>query len=287
PTLTVHMQAEATGLIEDSGRVVGLRAKTLGGEVEYRADLTVGADGRGSKLRDASGLKVDDLGAPMDVLWFQLPRDSDNEDQLLARVNNGRFIITIDRGDYWQCALVIPKGGADVARQQGIEALRAKIGEAAPFLASKTGELKSFDDVRLLTVAVDRLEHWSKPGLLFIGDAAHAMSPIGGVGVNLAVQDAIAASNILGERLAKGERLDDNDLDAVRRRRLMPTRIIQRFQVAAQNVVLKPGLADDAGARINVKPIEFIAHIPVLRRLAARMIGLGVRLERVRHVGSI
>ncbi|MEO7082752.1 MAG: FAD-dependent oxidoreductase, partial [Gemmatimonadaceae bacterium] len=200
PTLTVHMQAEAIGLIEDSGRVVGLRAKTLGGEVEYRADLTVGADGRGSKLRDASGLKVDDLGAPMDVLWFQLPRDSDNEDQLLARVNNGRFIITIDRGDYWQCALVIPKGGADVARQQGIEALRAKIGEAAPFLASKTGELKSFDDVRLLTVAVDRLEHWSKPGLLFIGDAAHAMSPIGGVGVNLAVQDAIAASNILGER---------------------------------------------------------------------------------------
>jgi 2-polyprenyl-6-methoxyphenol hydroxylase-like FAD-dependent oxidoreductase len=284
PSLRVMMQTTATKLIEENGRVAGVHATTLTGDLEIRADLTVGADGRASMLRDQSGLQVEDLGAPIDVFWFRLPRDPRDEDQLLARVNNGRFIITIDRGDYWQCAFVIPKGGADQARSEGIEAFRAKVRDAAPFLADKVGTLASFDDIKLLTVAVNRLEHWSRPGLLFIGDAAHAMSPIGGVGINLAIQDAIAAANYLAEPLAAGRALTDEDVDAVRRRRLLPTKVIQRFQVLAQDRVLAPGLADRA--RINATPLELIAHVPMLRRLAARMIGLGVRLERVRSPSS-
>jgi 2-polyprenyl-6-methoxyphenol hydroxylase-like FAD-dependent oxidoreductase len=282
PSLQVMMQTEAKSLIEEDGRVVGVRAKSPDGDVEIRAALTVGSDGRSSILRDQSGLHVEDLGAPIDVFWFRLPRDPNDEDQLLARINNGRFIITIDRGDYWQCAFVIPKGGADQARAEGIEAFRAKVVQAAPFLANKVSTLASFDDIKLLTVAVNRLERWSKPGLLFIGDAAHAMSPVGGVGINLAVQDAIAAANMLAAPLAAGRTLTDDDLDAVRRRRLLPTKILQRFQVLAQDRVLKPGLSDRAGAHINATPIELIAHLPGLGRLAARMIGLGVRLERVR-----
>jgi 2-polyprenyl-6-methoxyphenol hydroxylase-like FAD-dependent oxidoreductase len=282
PSLRVMMQTTAMRLIEDNGRVAGVHARTLDGDIEIRADLTVGADGRASLLRDQSGLVVKDLGAPIDVFWFRLSRDRKNEDQLLARVNNGRFIITIDRGDYWQCAFVIPKGGADKARRDGIEALRSKIAQAAPFLAGKVGELASFDDIKLLTVAVNRLERWSRAGLLFIGDAAHAMSPIGGVGINLAVQDAVAAANLLAAPLAAGRALTDDDLDAVRLRRLMPTRVIQRFQVLVQNRVMKPGLGDGADARINARPLELVGKISVLGRLAARMIGLGVRLERVR-----
>jgi 2-polyprenyl-6-methoxyphenol hydroxylase-like FAD-dependent oxidoreductase len=283
PQFDVRMQAEAVDLVRDSShRIVGLRAQTPGGALEVRADLVIGADGRHSVLRDRAGLKVEDLGAPMDVFWFRLSRDSKDQDQLLARVNRGHFIITIDRGDYWQCAYLIPKGGADAVYARGIEAFRHNIAEAAPFLAARTAELETFDDVKLLSVAVDRLTRWSLPGLLFIGDAAHTMSPIGGVGINLAVQDAIAAANLLGDRLAAGERLDDHDLDAVRRRRLLPTRMIQQFQVLAQNRVLKPALGDQGVSHINATPIRIIAHAPLLQRLAARMLGLGVRLERVK-----
>ena len=283
PALQVIMQAEATDLIRGAdGRVVGLSARTPEGPLEIHADLVVGADGRSSVLRDRAGLPVTDLGAPIDVFWFRLSRDPKDEDQLLGRLNAGRFIVTIERGDYWQCAFVIAKGGADQMKAGGIESFRAKIAEAAPFLGPKLGELKSFDELKLLTVTVDRLEHWSKPGLLFIGDAAHAMSPIGGVGINLAVQDAIAAANILAEPLAAGRTLSDHDLDAVRRRRLLPTRIIQGFQVVVQDRLFKPALAGGDATHINPAPIEFIARTPILQRLAARMIGLGVRLERVR-----
>ena len=282
PALTVLMQAQATDLIEDGGRTTGVRGHTADGPLEVRADLTVGADGRASILRDRAGLKVEDLGAPIDVLWFRLSRDPGDADQLLGRVNNSYFMVTIDRGDYWQCAFVIPKGGAERAKAEGIAAFRVKVGEAAPFLAAKTAELKSFDeDIKLLTVTVDRLEQWSKPGLLFIGDAAHAMSPVGGVGINLAVQDAIAAANLLAAPLAAGKALSAHDLDAVRRRRILPTRIVQGFQVLAQNRLFKPS-TDDNRTRIDARPVEIIAQIPLLGRLAARMIGLGVRLERVR-----
>ncbi len=285
PALTVRMQAQATGLIEADGRCVGLAARTPEGAIEIHADLVVGADGRGSILRDQAGLKVQTLGAPIDVLWFRLSRDPKDEDQLLGRVNHGYFIITIDRGDYWQCAFVIPKGGLEAVRAEGIEAFRRKVADAAPFLEGKTAELRSFDDLKPLTVTVDRLERWSKPGLLFIGDAAHAMSPIGGVGINLAIQDAIAAANRLAEPLAAGRPLGDHDLDAVRRRRLPATRIIQGFQVLAQDRLFKPGL-EDGRAKIDPAPIRLIAHLPLLGRLAARMIGLGVRLERVKSPGG-
>jgi len=280
PALQVMMQAEATKLIEADGRCVGLEAKTPDGLIEVRADLVVGADGRTSVLRDQAGLRIEDLGAPIDVLWFRLSRDPANEDQLLGRVNHGHFMVTIQRGDYWQCAFVIPKGGIDAARAEGIEAFRRKVADAAPFLESKTHELESFDDLKLLTVTVDRLERWSKPGLLFIGDAAHAMSPIGGVGINLAIQDAIAAANRLAAPLAAGKPLSEHDLDAVRRRRLLATRIVQGFQVLAQNRLFKPGL-EDGRTKIDPTPIKVIARTPLLGRLAARMIGLGVRLERV------
>ena len=281
PALTVMMQAEAMALVEEAGRCVGVRGHSTDGPLEIRADLTVGADGRTSVLRDQSGLKIQDLGAPIDVLWFRLSRDPSDEDQLLARINNGYFIITIQRGDYWQCAFVIPKGGLDQVKAEGLQSFRDMVGEAAPMLKSKTHELETFDDLKLLTVAVDRLERWSKPGLLFIGDAAHAMSPIGGVGVNLAVQDAIAAANLLAQPLADGRALAERDLDAVRRRRLWPTRIVQGFQVLVQNRVFKPGL-QGVRAKIDPTPIKVIAGTPLLGRLGARMIGLGVRLERVR-----
>ncbi len=279
PALTVLMQAQATDLIEVDGKVAGVRGHTNEGPLEVRADLVIGADGRSSVLRDRAGLKVEDLGAPIDVFWFRLSRDPVNEDQLLGRVNQGHFMVTIDRGDYWQCAFVIPKGGADKARADGIDAFRRKVAEAAPFLAAKTAELTSFDDLKLLTVTVDRLEHWSRPGLLFIGDAAHAMSPIGGVGINLAVQDAIAAANRLAAPLARGETPGEQDLDAVRRRRMLATRIVQGFQVLAQNRLFRAG---EDGATIDPRPVQIIAATPLLRRLAARMIGLGVRLERVK-----
>ena len=282
PALRVIMQAEATDLIREEGRVVGVRGHTPEGPLEITADLVVGADGRSSILRERAGLPVKDLGAPIDVFWFRLSRDPGDEDQLLGRLNKGRFIVTIERGDYWQCAFVNAKGGADRIRAEGIEAFRARIVEAAPFLAPKVGELKSFDDLKLLTVTVDRMERWSTPGLLFIGDAAHAMSPIGGVGINLAIQDAVAAANLLAESLAAGRPIGDHDLDAVRRCRLWPTKIIQAFQVTVQDRLFKPGLSGGEATRINPAPIEFIARTPILRRLAARMIGLGVRMERVR-----
>ena len=282
PALQVMMQAEATGLIRDGDRVTGVEVTSPTGKLAVRADLTIGADGRGSTLREQAGLKVHNLGAPIDVLWFRLSRDPGTNDQLLARVNNGHFIVTIDRGDYWQCAYVIPKGGAEGARTAGIEAFRTKISEAAPFLASKLAELGSFDDIKLLTVTVDRLERWSTPALLFIGDAAHAMSPIGGVGINLAIQDAIAAANLLAAPLAAGRTITEHQLDAVRRRRMLATRLIQGFQVMVQDRVLKPGLGDSTSARINTRPIKIIARSSMLQRVAARVIGLGVRLERVR-----
>ncbi len=283
PALSVRMRAEAQSLIEEGGRVVGLRGHGTGGAFEVRADLVVGADGRGSTLRDQSGLKVENLGAPIDVLWFRLSRDPRDEDQLLGRLNNGHFMITIERGDYWQCAYVIKKGGADTLRAAGIDAFRAKVAEAASFLTAKTSELESFDDLKLLTVTLDRLEHWSKPGLLFIGDAAHAMSPIGGVGINLAIQDAIAAANLLADPLARGAALTEHDLDAVQRRRLLATRLIQGFQALAQDRLFKPGVQEDHG-QIDATPIKVVASIPLLGHLAARMIGLGVRLERVSSV---
>jgi 2-polyprenyl-6-methoxyphenol hydroxylase-like FAD-dependent oxidoreductase len=282
PALTVRMRAEVMSTIEDSGgRVVGVRGRDESGDFEVHAALTVGCDGRRSTLRAAADLPLESLGAPIDVLWFRIPRDPAEVDDTLARVTPGRFVVTIDRGNYWQCAYVIAKGGAEVLRARGIDAFRADVAAAAPILAAQVGALTSWDDVKLLSVSVDRLTRWSKPGLLCIGDAAHAMSPIGGVGINLAIQDAVATANALAGKLRDGT-LDDADLDVVRRRRLFPTRATQALQVQMQRNVLAPVISG-ANATLEVPlPMRVLTRLPPLQRVLARVLGMGVRPEHVR-----
>ena len=282
PAFTLRMNANVTGIVEDDGRVVGVRGSSPDGDFEVRAGLTVGCDGRHSTVRAGAGLAVEDLGAPIDVLWFRVRRDPAELDNSLARIAPGHFVVTIDRGDYWQCAFVIAKGGADALRQRPIEEFRAQVVKAGPVLAAHIAEaVRSWDDVKLLTVAVDRLTQWSKPGLLCIGDAAHAMSPIGGVGINLAIQDAVAAANLLAVKLRAGT-LADNDVDAVRARRLWPTKATQAAQVGIQSNVLVPVMSG-ANATLEVPlPMRLVTAMPMLQRLLARLLGMGVRPEHVR-----
>jgi len=282
PAFDLHTRANATGLIvEDDGRVAGVRGSGPDGEFAIRAECTIGCDGRHSTMRSAAGLTVEDVGAPIDVLWFRVKRDATIEDSSLARIGPGRIVVTIDRGDYWQCAFVIPKGGAEAFQRQPVGVFRAQVVEAAPQLAAHMEDVRSWDDVKLLTVSVDRLTHWSRPGLLCIGDAAHAMSPVGGVGINLAIQDAVASANLLAVKLRRG-RLTEDELDAVRRRRLWPTRATQAMQVAIQNNVLVPVISG-ANADLQVPlPIRIVTAVPALQRLLARLVGMGVRPEHVR-----
>jgi 2-polyprenyl-6-methoxyphenol hydroxylase-like FAD-dependent oxidoreductase len=280
PTLKVIMSAQVNSLIEIGGRITGVHATTLGGPLEVRADLVVGCDGRTSTVRDASGLLVQDLGSPIDVLWFRLSKKAGDPDQVLGRLGADKMIVSIDRTDYWQCAYVIGKGGIGRIRTEGLEAFKAAVADGAPFLSDRVDELKSFDDIKLLSVTVDRLTQWSKPGLLCIGDAAHAMSPVGGVGINLAIQDAVATANLLAVKLKAGT-VRDGDLDAVRQRRLFPAKVIQGFQVAVHNRLLKPLVS---GAHRPPKapwPLKVLDAVPWLRRWPAQLLGLGVRPEHV------
>jgi 2-polyprenyl-6-methoxyphenol hydroxylase-like FAD-dependent oxidoreductase len=280
PAFTVLMRAEATGLIEEDGHVVGVRATVDGRPQEIRADLVVGADGRHSIVRASAGLEVKALGAPMDVLWFRLSHKPSDPAETMGRFDRGSILVMLDRGDYWQCAYVIAKGSADVVKAAGIEAFRARVAALMPFLADRLDELASVDDLKLLTVGVDRLEKWWKPGLLCIGDAAHTMSPIGGVGINIAVQDAVAAANILAAPLKEG-RLTDADLAAVQARRLWPVRATQSIQLFVQNRMIAPTLA---GTRPQRPPgaVRLLNAVPYLRRIPARLLGLGVQPEHVR-----
>ena len=280
PAFRLRMQAEATQLIEEAGRVAGVRGEAPDGPFEVRADLTVAADGRHSVLRAQAGLELEDFGAPMDVLWMKMSKRADDPSAVLGRIDAGRVFVTLDRGEYWQCAYVIAKGGYDEVRAAGLDALREGIGAVAPTLRERTSELRSWDDVKLLTVQVNRLRRWHRPGLLCIGDAAHAMSPIGGVGINLAIQDAVAAANRLAPRLAAGE-AGDADLAAVQRRREFPTRMTQRMQLFLQTNVLGRVLASGRTPGI-AWPIRLMQRFPVLRRIPARLIGLGFRPEHVR-----
>ena len=284
PAFELRMQANVTGLLlEGNGRISGVRGSSPEGMFEINADCTIGCDGRSSTVRAAAGLAVEDVGAPIDVLWFRVGRDPSSEDSALARVAPGHFVVTIDRGDYWQCAFVIPKGGAEALQRQPIEVFRAQVVATAPLLGPHIGDVRSWSDVKLLTVAVDRLLDWSKPGLLCIGDAAHAMSPVGGVGINLAIQDAVAAANLLADKLRAGGRLTEDDLDEVRRRRLWPTKATQAMQVAIQNNVLVRVMASRAGEPLEVPlPLRVVTALPMLQRLFARLLGMGVRPEHVR-----
>ncbi|HEV3437778.1 MAG TPA: FAD-dependent oxidoreductase [Gemmata sp.] len=280
PTFHLRMQAEATDLMEESDRVVGVHATTPNGPLEVRAALTVGADGRRSTVRAKAGMVVQNLGAPMDVLWMRLSRRDTDPHIALGRIDNGRILIMLFRGDYWQCGFVIPKGGYETIRSLGIEAFRAQIVSIDPTLADRVSELRSWDDVKLLTVGVDRLQKWFRPGLLCIGDAAHTMSPVGGVGINLAIQDAVATANILAASL-KASKTTLQHLRHVQQRRMFPTRMTQKLQVIVQNNVITSVLA--SRGRISPPwPLYLFRRFPILRRIPARLIGMGFRPEHIR-----
>jgi 2-polyprenyl-6-methoxyphenol hydroxylase-like FAD-dependent oxidoreductase len=280
PAFTVLMRAEATGLIEEGGKVTGVHATVDGKPQEIRADLVVGADGRHSTVRVGAGFDVKVLGAPMDVLWFRLTHKPTDKAETMGRFDRGSILVMLDRGDYWQCAYVIAKGSAETLKAAGIEKFREKIAQLMPFVADRVHELAAVDDLKLLTVGVDRLERWWKPGVLCIGDAAHTMSPIGGVGVNIAVQDAVAASNVLANPLKEG-RLKDSDLRAVQARRMWPVRATQGIQVFLQNRMIAPTLAGTRRLR-PPWPARLLNAVPLLRRIPARVLGLGVQPEHVK-----
>ena len=280
PEFHLRMQAEVTDLVQSNGVVSGVRARTPNGELIVHSALVVGADGRHSVVRERAGFRIMDKGAPMDVLWMRISRLPEDGLQSLGHVDAGRFLAMINRGDYWQCAFVIPKGAVEQVRARGIESFRQDILKIVPMLGNRVAELKSWDDVSLLTVKVDRLQTWHKPGLLCIGDAAHAMSPMGGVGINLAVQDAVAAANILAPAFASGRQLD-SFLNHVQRRREFPVRITQWAQILAQNNMVSPVLA---GTRPIRTPgvLKLLQRWPWLQRLPARAIGMGARPEHVK-----
>jgi 2-polyprenyl-6-methoxyphenol hydroxylase-like FAD-dependent oxidoreductase len=280
PAFQLKMEAEVNDLIIQNGRVAGLRATTPEGELTVHVDLVVGADGRHSTVRDKAGLEIIDLGAPMDVLWMRLSRRPADPAQTFGRFDTGRILVMLNREDYWQCAFVIPKGGVDEIHSRGLEFLRDEITRLAPHLRDRTAELKDWSDVKLLTVSVDRLRRWHRPGLLCIGDAAHAMSPVGGVGINLAIQDAVAAANILAPRFKQGI-VSEDDLEAVQRRREFPTRATQAVQVFIQNRVIGRVLGSTEKLSAPM-PVRLLRLMPFLTRIPARLIGLGIRPEHVR-----
>jgi 2-polyprenyl-6-methoxyphenol hydroxylase-like FAD-dependent oxidoreductase len=274
PGFHLETTAPATGFIEDKGRVAGV---TLQDGRELRARLTIAADGRASIVRRM--LPLEDLGAPMDVFWFRIGKSTAERAGLRGNVERGRLLVMIDRGDYWQCAFLIPKGAAEAYQSKGIEAFRKEVAAAAPEL--DLAELDDIHDLHLLTVKLDRLTCWHRPGLLAIGDAAHAMSPIGGIGINLAIQDAVAAANVLAGPLARGDDVDPL-LHRVQQRRLFPTRAVQTAQKAAQDRIIGRLLGPGEPIRKAPLAVRLFDRFPLLRRIPGRLIGLGVRRERVR-----
>ena len=282
PTFRLLMNAEATDVLRTHDRVTGVSVKTPDGDADVEATLTIGADGRRSVVRERAGLIVETFGAPIDVLWMRISRRDTDRAETLGIIRSGRIFVMLNRGDYWQCAFVIPKGGYATLRDRGLDEFRNDISAIVPFLSDRVGELRTWDDIKLLTVMVDRLKQWYAPGLLCIGDAAHAMSPIGGVGINLAVQDAVAAANLLYRPLLNGT-VSLDDLAAVQKRRLFPTRMTQNAQVAIQKNVMAPVLSLDRTASISLPfPVRMLQRYAVLRRIPARLVGIGVRPEHVR-----
>ncbi len=280
PGFELHMLTKATDLIrDDSDRIVGVRAETDEGNTEFLADLVVGADGRTSVLRDKAGLEVEQLGAPIDVLWFKVSRHATDPQTPMGRFDTGRIFVLLNRSDYWQCGYVIPKGSAERVKEAGLDAFRKDFAQLVPWAAERADEIASWDQVKLLTVRVDRLKRWYRSGFLCIGDAAHAMSPVGGVGINLAIQDAVAASNLLAKPLSEN-RLTDADLARVQKRRMLPTRITQRMQVMIQDRVIARVLETESALQ-TPWPLRMLAKHPRLRRIPARLIGIGIRPEHI------
>jgi 2-polyprenyl-6-methoxyphenol hydroxylase-like FAD-dependent oxidoreductase len=276
----LHMQADVCELIIEDGTVKGVKAKIPEGVMEVRASLTIGADGRHSVVRSKSNLKVLDIGAPMDVMWMRLSRHAEDRAQTFGHADRGKILVLINRDKYWQCAFVIPKGEAEGIKKRGLDAFQQEIAELEPFLRDRVSELRDWNQVSLLSVAVDRLQEWACPGLLCIGDAAHAMSPIGGVGINLAIQDAVATANLLGEALQRGTPSLE-ELLAVQRRRAFPTKATQRMQVALQNNAIRKVLGGQQPLRLPWV-LRMLRRWPLLRRIPARLIAVGFRPEHVR-----
>ncbi|HEY3900567.1 MAG TPA: FAD-dependent oxidoreductase [Chthoniobacter sp.] len=280
PSFHLRQEAEVTDLIVEGDRVVGVRAKTPKGELEVRAPLVVGADGRSSIVRDRAKLEVIDYGAPMDVLWFRLPREADDPDFTFGYIGAGQFMVLIDRDQYWQCAFAIRKGSFDERQRKGLEAFHDEVVRCAPFLRGRIGELSSWDQVKLLSVKVDHLREWCREGLLCIGDSAHAMSPVGGVGINLAIQDAVATANILAAKL-RDHAVTLDDLRAVQRRRERPAVLTQKIQVFLHEHFLER-VFDSEKPMDAPWPARLMDALPALRRIPARMIGMGFRPEHIR-----
>lgn len=278
-TFNLIMEAEVTELIETKGKITGVKIKHDDSFCTVTADLIVAADGRRSIVRQHAGFAIQELGAPMDVLWFRIPRKASDPGQVLGRFVQGRIMVMLNRDDYWQCGFVIPKGQFNTLKERGLGALHQDIISVAPFLQDRVAELNDWDDIKLLTVAVDRLTRWYRPGLLCIGDAAHAMSPIGGVGINLAIQDAVAAANILCGSLLKGC-ISTAELARVQKRRQLPTRITQAVQVFIQNRVIRQALGNTQATSAPFL-LKLFRYFPILRRIPARMVGIGFRPEHI------
>jgi 2-polyprenyl-6-methoxyphenol hydroxylase-like FAD-dependent oxidoreductase len=278
PAFRLLMDAEVTGLIENGGRVEGVTVNTPDGPLNITAHLTVGADGRRSIVRERAGLQVEVLGAPIDVLWFRISRKPSDPGQVIGRFSAGKIMVMLNREDYWQCGFVIPKGSFEALKQRGLEPFRQDLVSIASFLHDRVQEITDWEQVKLLTVAVDRLTRWYRDGLLCIGDAAHAMSPVGGVGINLAIQDAVATANLLARKLS-AQSVNTSDLSRVQERRLLPTQLTQMVQVFIQKRVLGRAL----GATITSAPwfLKLFRWFPILQRLPGYMVGIGVRPEHI------
>ncbi len=286
PSFHLRMQADADGLIEENGVIRGITAQTPEGRLEVRADLVVGADGRHSTMRDKAGFVPRDIGAPMDVLWFRISRKPSDPQESFGRMEAGQILVLIERGTHWQCGYVIAKGSLGTLKTENVDLLRQRIAALAPFLADRVAEIASWDDVKLLTVTVDRLKLWHRPGLICIGDAAHAMSPVGGVGINIAIQDAVAAANILTPALQGDGPIEDALLARVQTRREWPVKATQAMQLFIQNRVISAVLSSHAAKLAPPWFMRLFITIPWLRRWPARIIGLGFRPERVRPRAS-
>jgi len=286
PTFDLRMRHQATGMIEEGDRTIGVRVESPEGDYALRADLVIACDGRHSALRAAAGLKAREYGAPMDVLWFRMPRSESDPQDTFGIVDRGHMMVLLNRTEYWQVAFLVPKGSDAALRARSVDALRETVAQLAPFLADRKKAIESWDKISTLSVQVDRLERWHKPGLLLLGDAAHAMSPIGGVGINLAIQDTVAAANALAQPLRAGGAIDESLLAQIQHRREWPVKVVQRVQIAMQKRLISRVLEQSGEPPRVPALLRFLLHFRAVRHIPARLFGYGLRQEHLQAAGT-